>query len=155
MAAAEITKKIYSLAAVCGMVKSGSHEDGLHDIVYRETGKSSVRDLTEAEARTVIRELQTYLQISQLQPPPGKSNISSEQTRLAFRLIHRLAELDKVPSAASPRERLAGVIFKVLGVNPPPNGDLFEGLSEEQGSRIIETLKRYVRSAERKCKNGY
>jgi len=52
-------------------------------------------------------------------------------------------------------KRLAGVIFKVLGVKSPPNGDLFEGLSEEQGSRIIETLKRYVRSAERKCKNGY
>lgn len=154
MAAAEMTKKIYSLAAVCGILVAGSHEDGLHDIVYRETGKSSVRALSEAEARKVIQELHSYLQISQLTPPPGRSNISSEQTRLAFRLIHRLAELDKIPSAASPRERLAGVIFKATGISPKQDGDLFEGLSEEQGSRIIETLKRYVRSAERKFKNG-
>lgn len=153
MAAAELTKKIYSLAAVCGVLKSGSHDDGLHDIVYLETGKTSVRELSESEAKRVIAELQGYLRVSTPEPPPAKAAVSNEQVRLAFRLVHRLAELDPKHLAASPRERLAGAIFKVTGIIPKRDGDLFEGFSEEQASQLIETLKRYVRSAERKSQN--
>lgn len=153
MAAAELTKKIYSLAAVCGVLESGSHDDGLHDIVYRETGKTSVRELTEAEAKRVIAALQDYLRVSTLEPPPAKATASNEQVRLAFRLVHRLAELDTTPSSASPRERLSGAIFKVTGIMPKQDGDLFDNLSEEQASQLIEMLKRYVRTAERRKRN--
>ena len=57
----ELTKKIYSLGAVCGIVESGSHDDELHVLVYRVTGKSSVKELTEDEALSVIKELREYL----------------------------------------------------------------------------------------------
>lgn len=87
MAAAELTKKIYSLAAVCGVLKSSSHDDGLHDIVYRETGKTSVRELTEAEAKRVIAELQGYLRVSTLEPPPAKATAQTNRFGSLFGLF--------------------------------------------------------------------
>ncbi len=161
MAAAELTKKIYGLGAACGIVEAGSHEDGLHSVVFRISGKTSVRELTEAEARKVIAELHSYLKLSKREPPPirnrelpptVKSAMTSEQTKLAFRYIYRLEELDTAPSKSTPRERLCGVIRKVIGIEVDPDKDIFKGFSEEQGSAVIEELKRYVRTAERREK---
>ena len=153
MAAAELTKKIYGLGAACGIVDPGSKADGLHDVVYRISGKASVRELTEAEARKVIAELRTYLRLSKSEPPPmARSKMTSEQTKLAFQYIYRLEELDTTPSKSTPRERLCGVIRKVLGIEVDPGKDIFKGFSVEQGSAVIEELKRYVRTAERREK---
>lgn len=146
-------KKIYGLGAACGIVDPGSKADGLHDVVYRISGKASVRELTEAEARKVIAELYSYLRFSKSEPPPTvKSKMTSEQTKLAFRYIYRLEELDTTPSKSTPRDRLCGVIRKVLGIEVDPGRDIFKGFSEEQGSAVIEELKRYVRTVERREK---
>lgn len=156
-----MTKKIYGLGAACGIVDPGSKADGLHDVVYRISGKASVRELTEAEARKVIAELYSYLKLSKREPPPipnrkspptEKSVMTSEQTKLAFRYIYRLEELDTTPSKSTPRDRLCGVIRKVFGIEVDPGRDIFKGFSEEQGSAVIEELKRYVRTAERREK---
>ena len=40
------TQTLYSLAAVLGLVESGNKEDPFHMIVYRISGKTSVRELT-------------------------------------------------------------------------------------------------------------
>lgn len=44
------TQALYSLAAVLGLVESGNKEDPFHMIVYRISGKTSVRELTPPEA---------------------------------------------------------------------------------------------------------
>ncbi|MCM1334942.1 MAG: regulatory protein GemA [Bacteroides sp.] len=153
MAATEWTRKIYGLGAACGIVESGNREDGLHSVVYRVSGKTSVRELTEVEARKVITELYSYLRIAKSEPPPtAKAKMTGEQAGLAFRLVYRLAELDTTPSKSPPRERLCGVIRKVVGIEVDPGEDIFKGFSEEQGSAVIEELKRYVRTAERREK---
>ena len=151
MAKAELTKRIYSIGAVCGIVDSGSHDDDLHVIVHRISGKSSVRELTEDEALSVINELQEYLKLMQLEknaPPPSSAALMSQQQKgLAFRLIYRLAALYEEPSAASPRERLCGVISKVIGHPADISQDIFQGLTQAQGTAVIEEIKRYIKTA--------
>jgi hypothetical protein len=66
--------------------------------------------------------------------------------------VHRLEELDNVPSKATTKQRLCGTMRKVLGIEIDPDGDIFEGITAEQSEKLIETLKRYVRNAERKVK---
>lgn len=158
MAKAELTKKIYSLGAVCGIVDSGSHDDELHLIVHRVSGKSSVRELTEDEAISVINELKEYLKLMELEknapPPSSLIPMSNEQKAFAFRLIYRLIALDEEPSAATPRERLCGVVSKVVGYHVNMSQDLFKDLSQAQGTAVIEELKRYIKTAQlRKIRN--
>lgn len=52
------TQTLYSLAAVLGLVESGNKEDPFHMIVYRISGKTSVRELTPPEAAAVEAERQ-------------------------------------------------------------------------------------------------
>lgn len=152
----ELTKKIYSLGAVCGIVESGSHDDELHVLVHRVTGKSSVRELTEDEALSVIKELKEYLKLSELDkqaPPPSSATLMSEQQKaFAFRLIYQLIALDEEPSTATPRERLCGVVTKVTGKSINISRDIFDGFTEAEGSAVIEEIKRYIRTARRKKK---
>lgn len=156
MAKPELIKKIYSLGAVCGIVESGSHEDGLHVLVHRVTGKSSVRELTEDEALSVIKELREYLKLRELDknaPPPNAAALMSEQQKsFAFRLIYQLIALDEEPSAATPRERLCGVVTKVTGKSIDTLHDIFDSFTEAEGSAVIEEIKRYIRTARRKKK---
>ena len=42
MSERDSVQKIYGIAAVLGMVKSGNHGDALHQLVYGMTGKDSV-----------------------------------------------------------------------------------------------------------------
>ena len=87
-------------------------------------------------------------------PPSSLIPMSNEQKAFAFRLIYRLIALDEEPSAATPRERLCGVIGKVLGYPVNMSQDLFKDLSQAQGTAIIEELKRYIKTAQlRKIRN--
>lgn len=58
------------------------------------------------------------------------------------------------PSDAEPFDRLSGVLKKILNTssfrcNP------FRWVKEKDASKLINTLNRYVKSAERKAKNGH
>lgn len=118
MASAELNKKIYGMGAVLGLVEHGSRNDELHCIVNRVTGKSSVGALTEYEAHKVISELKEYMKLSRLEenaPPPSNYSVMSEQQKkFGFRLLYRLINLDETPSEANARERMSGVIEKVI-----------------------------------------
>ena len=82
--------------------------------------------------------------------------ITAEQQSLAWRLMYRLQELDEKPklhedgSPVTVGERMAGAIEKILGISAMAGKDVFKWVSFENGSKLIEYLKRYVRSAERK-----
>lgn len=156
MATKEQIKRIYALGAVCDLLEQGNKRDNLHAFVFQLTAKLSISQLTDAEAKRVISHLEQCRRA--IYPPQEpKAWISKQQISLAFRLVYRLAELDETPSAATPKERLCGVMSKVLNVQPDITKDIFKGVTEEQGAHIIETLKRYVRTAERRAerrKNG-
>lgn len=154
MAAA--TKKqiqcIYVIAAKCGLVERGNKEDNLHNLVYQLTEKESISELTEDQAAAVIRRLKDTE--ANAADEEVKSYISEAQIKKIFGLAYDLAALS--PSEAKVKDRLCGIISKELGVKVNPRSDIFKGFSERQGAKLIDALKRYVRSAKRKGGgNGY
>lgn len=148
----EITKRLYAIAARQGLVEGG--EDAFHQIVYRVTGKEHVSDLDVAEGKAVERELLRMKRQTSPKPKPREEvpgMMTDAQQRYAWRLIYQLIELDKKDVPAG--ERMAGAVRKILGITASPKEPLQE-IYREDGSRLIETLKRYVRSAERKARDG-
>ena len=84
--------------------------------------------------------------------PPVAGMMTPEQQSLAWRLVYRLIELDANASRATAAERMAGAIKKELGITTVPGRDIFKWVSFEDGAKLIEKLKRYVRSAENKAR---
>lgn len=86
--------------------------------------------------------------------------MTAEQQKLAWRLMYRLQELDVKPKLHengqpyTVGERMAGAIQTILGTTAIPGKDIFKWVSFEDGTKLIEGLKRYVRSAERKAEKG-
>ena len=152
----ELTKKIYGLASVCDMIEQGSHEDDLHFLVHRVTGKCRIKDLTDDEADKVIKELKEFIKLTDLEkrapPPRADALISEAQIKLAFRKMYELAALDEAPPESTVRERLTGVICKVTGKSVNSSDNIFKGLTEAQGAAVIEELKRYIRTARKRRK---
>lgn len=154
---ATITKRLYALANGLELVERNNKDDPFHQIVYGLTGKEHVSDLTPEEARTVQAELQKRMRLKNHDKPlknkksakediPGMMNAA--QQRLAWRLVYRLDELE--PTAASVPERLIGAIEKILGITAS-RADPFRWINFDNGTKLIEQLKRYVRSAERRA----
>lgn len=156
---------------IFGRCKSlGMSEDDRRALIYGLTGKESSKELTNAETEAVIRELRARDGGGNV--PPVKRNpkaykqavpgmITPEQQSLAWRLIYRLRELDENPmlredgTPVTPGERMTGAILAILGNNmAQPGGEIFERVHFDEGTKLIEGLKRYVRSAERKAKKS-
>jgi hypothetical protein len=76
--------------------------------------------------------------------------ITEQQIKKAFGLTYELQGLDTEQSTATPKQRLAGVIHKTLDIPVDLRTDIFKGITFEQGDKVIEQLKRYVRNAKRK-----
>ncbi len=148
MAAA--TKKqiqcIYVIATKCGLVERGNKEDNLHNLVYQLTEKESISDLTEDQAAAVIRRLKD--EEASAADAEAKAYISEAQIKKIFGLAYELAALS--PSGAKVKDRLCGIILKELGIKVDPRSDIFKGFSERQGAKLIDALKRYIRSAKTK-----
>ena len=138
----------------------------LHLLVNGPTGKESLTELSDGQAETVIRELRSRTHSGRQQrferrekprPQSVPGMITAEQQSLAWRLMYRLQELDEKPklhedgTPVTVGERMAGVIQKELGITTMAGKHIFDWVSIENGSKLIEYLKRYVRSAERKA----
>ena len=148
------TRQLYAIAAKLGLVEGG--EDAFHQIVYRVTGKEHVSDLNETEGMAVERELFRMKRQSSSEPKPREEvpgMMTDAQQRYAWRMVYRLIELDGDTEGTSPGKRLAGVVRKTLGITASPKEPL-RWVSRDDGSKLIEALKRYVRSAEKKAGNG-
>lgn len=131
------TQTLYSLAAVLGLVESGNKEDPFHMIVYRISGKTSVRE-QRPKKKTASPEY------------PGK--MTAGQKAYAWRLLYDLAKLS--PSAVPVGERMAGIVRKVLQEDPCP-GHPLNWVKREDGAKLIEALKRYLRNAKRKAAKAH
>lgn len=152
---AATTKKLYAMAAALGLLERGSKEDAFHQLVYGLTSKEHVSELSAAEANAVHRELQRRLRSaapnvtkkrSRKKDVPGM--MTSAQQKKAWSLIYRLDDIE--PKEVPEVERLLGAIEKVLGITASKS-DPFRWINFDDGTKLIEQLKRYVRSAERKA----
>lgn len=141
----------------------GMSEDDRHALIYSITGKESITELSDKETQQVIHELTERLkqknrtrptekQTTKTYKPQVAGMITLAQQKLAWRLVYRLKELDTSPSSASAGERMAGAIRKELGITAAESGDIFKWVSFADGTKLIEKLKMYVRSAESRAK---
>ena len=138
-------------------------DDNRHALIYGVTGKESLTELTDGEAKAVIHELMERMKLQNRSAPLENRKpktysphvagmMTPEQQSLAWRLVYRLIELDANASRATAAERMAGAIKKELGITTVPGRDIFKWVSFEDGAKLIEKLKRYVRSAENKAR---
>lgn len=151
------TRQLYALASGLGLVEHNNKDDPFHQLVYGITGKEHVSELTPREIQAVKAELYDRMRLKNHGKPLKRKKFAKEtvpgmmtaaQQGLAWRFVYRLDELE--PTAASVPERLIGAIEKILGITASKS-DPFRWISFEEGSRLIEQLKRYVRSAERRA----
>lgn len=151
-ATAKQKRLIYSLGRKCGLVQDGNKQDDLHAFVYQLSCKESIAELTEQQASVIIRQLMENLKA--ISPPEEPiTYISQQQIKKIFGLMYDLEKIS--PSTATVKERLCGLIKKELELSVNIKGDIFKGMSERQGAKLIEALKRYQRTTKRRiAKNG-
>lgn len=157
MASAALIKSIYALASSLG-IKGNGHDDNLHLLVYAITGKESIKNLEDSEAKQVRSELMRQMKgtdsIKKSRPkkksidiPPGK--MTKGQQDKAWWLIYKLCELD--PSDSEPSVRMQGAAKKILDRQLNMNNENpFRMITVAEGSKFIDVLKKYVDSAEKK-----
>lgn len=143
-------RKIYAIAQNLGMV-TRSGDDALHDLTLSVTGKEHLKELTYNEAFQLIGELETRQGEN---PPPrkrarphkGRSGGASDgQQRKVWALMYRLQKAS--PSTAPLGDRLCGIIRKELHIDALP-ADPFAWLDYKACSRLVETIKGYITTAE-------
>lgn len=155
--------------AIFGMCKSlGMNDDDRRALVYSVTGRESTKELTDSQTEAVIGELRKRCGGLSVAPPEKRNPkaykpavagmMTTEQQSLAWRYLYRLRELDEKPllhedgKPFTVGERMAGAIHKICGITAKPGKDIFRWVSFDEGTKLIEGLKRYVRSAERKAR---
>ena len=151
------TRNLYAIAAKNGLVEHGNKEDAFHQIVYSVTGKTSVKDLTDRELKMVESEIFRRTndnvsgeKIRNQEAIPDM--MSPAQQSLAWRLMYKIRQYDVKVSNQTVGARLAGVVRKTLKISASDT-DPLKWVNAENGNKLIETLKRYIRSAEKKYKN--
>lgn len=155
MATGKQIQRIYALGAKCGLLdRSRGTDDDLHLWIKQLSLKDHISELTEKQADFIISRLADYCANVCPQKISKIEEITEEQKKFCFRLAYKLAEVS--PSDADVRERLRGIISKSIGKKIHTDGDIFYNVTRDQGAKIIEFLKRIIRSEERKRsdKNG-
>lgn len=150
------SRNLYAIAVNAGLVEHGNKEDPFHQIVYSVTGKTSVKYLTSREMKLVENEIRnrTSENISgdKIKNQEAVSGMMSPaQQSLAWRLMYQIQGYDVKVSIQTVGARLAGVVRKTLKISASDTAPL-KWVSAENGNKLIETLKRYVKSAEKKYK---
>lgn len=159
MATGKQIQRIYALGDQCGLLdRNLGVDDNLHLWIKQWSQKDHISELTEKQADFIIARLIDYKENVCPEKPAEIEHITGEQQSLCFRLAYKLAQLS--PSDADGRgcpqvrERLRGLICKVVGRDIRTDGDIFYKVTRSEGAQIIETLKRMIRSEERKKKRG-
>ena len=132
--------------------KQGNED--LHALVNSVCGKDSLKELTNSDYAAVVKELQSRAGTSSTYKTKSKGNskgMTEGQERKIWRLMYELQELS--PSSAALGERLCGIIKKEFKIDATSKNPLV-WFSYSDASKMIEILKRYVSSAEKKIAKG-
>lgn len=158
----EQRQTIYGMATQLGLYEKGNPNDDLHALVSGLTGKDSISQLTNPDAARVISELIRLKDGQNLPRKPKEKvvpNVSRpgmilpDQVKKVWYFMYRLAELDREPSKVSLGYRLCKIIEKHLNVSAFEK-DPFRFVTFEQGSILIEVIKKMVQYEKRKVGNA-
>lgn len=147
-------KVLYAIASNAGLVEHGNKEDPFHQIIYSITQKTSAKDLTNREMKLVENEIRNRCKSSSdkiKNQESIKGMMSPAQQSLAWRLMYHIQSYDLEISSQTIGTRLAGVVRKTLKITASDT-DPLRWVNAENGNKLIETLKRYEKSAEKKYK---
>lgn len=134
MTAARTRRKPASIRTLWAIAKSPElhlSDEDLHAVVFRETGKESMKKLSQGEINEVARVLQN------MKDSVNSSARTVQQRRKIFALTEELGWND------DPR-RIQGFVKRVTGV------DRLEWLNVAQCEKVIEGLKAMVARQEQK-----
>lgn len=151
----KMTQKLYAVAAELHLLERGNPEDPFHLIVYRITGKEHVSELNQKEENAVLTELLAYQTNSDYSGSKIRNQeavlnmMSPAQQSFAWRLMYQIQSYDLHPNHKTIGERLAGVVKKELDITASGTEPL-KWVNKKNGNILIEALKRYATSAERK-----
>lgn len=144
-------KKIYAIANALGLCNR-EKDDYLHLLVAGLTGKDSIKKLTYNQANDIISELQkrqdSYTPKNKGEGSKISGGITKGQIRKIWALMYSLEKLS--PSEAGLGDRLCGVIEKNLYVTAIAK-DPFRFIDHKGGNKLIEVLKGYIKTIERKA----
>ncbi len=150
-------KKIYAIGNALG-IKGSGHDDELHTLVAGVTGKDSIKSLTYQEAGAVMKRLEelqgaavspelTNRRTKKYESRPG--GVTPGQQGKIWKLMYELKKYDAVPNDVSLGDRLCKILKKEMHVDAVARTP-FIWLTYTQGNHLIEILKGYVASAQRK-----
>ena len=149
MAAARTGRKQPSIRTLWAIAKSPElhmTDEDLHAVVYRETGKESIKALTQGQISEVARVLQNMKDgISRStrakRPDEGGDARTVQQRRKIYALTESLGWNDNP-------QRIQGFVKRMTGV------DRLEWLNVAQCEKVIEGLKAILKRQERKEGEG-
>jgi len=147
MTAARAGRKPPSIRTLWAIAKSPElhlSDEDLHAVVYRETGKESIKKLTQGEINTVARVLQN-LKDGTRRGTKRTDEGGDARTVQQRRKIYALTEVlgwNKDPS------RIQGFVKRMTGV------DRLEWLNVGQFEKVIEGLKAMIARQQRKGASG-
>ena len=149
MAAARTGRKQPSIRTLWAIAKSPElhmTDEDLHAVVYRETGKESIKALTQGQINEVARVLQNMKDgISRSTRAKRTDEGGDARTVQQRRKIYALTEVlgwNKDPS------RIQGFVKRMTGV------DRLEWLDVGQCEKVIEGLKAMIARQQRKGASG-
>lgn len=149
MAAARTGRKQPSIRTLWAIAKSPElhmTDEDLHAVVYRETGKESIKALTQGQINEVARVLQNMKDgISRSTRPKRTDEGGDARTIQQRRKIYALTE--SLGWNDNP-QRIQGFVKRTTGV------DRLEWLNVAQCEKVIEGLKAILKRQERKEGEG-
>lgn len=123
----------FSIRTIWGLAKSPElslDDEELHSIVYRETGKESIRALTQGEINKVCSEL------SRLKDSVKKGNGGQRQGMATDNQLYLVKKLEEELGWADNPKRLKAFMLKYY------NRASVKWLTFKEASRLIESLKK-------------
>lgn len=149
MAAARTGRKQPSIRTLWAIAKSPElhmTDEDLHAVVYRETGKASIKALTQGQINEVARVLQNMKDgVSHSTRPKRTDEGGDARTIQQRRKIYALTE--SLGWNDNP-QRVHGFVKRMTGV------DRLEWLNVAQCEKVIEGLKAILKRQERKEGEG-
>lgn len=130
------TDKVYTTKSLYGMAKSPElnlDNDNLHAVVFRVTGKESIKQLTQTDLKAVVRELILLKEMCQREADVSRSN---EETQWASQgQLYQIKQLEKELGWNNNPARLRGFMKKYS------KKENVKWMTAEEASNLIEALK--------------
>lgn len=137
---------IRTLWAIAKSPELGLSDDDLHSVVFRETGKESMKKLTQGEINTLARVLQNMKDGVERDTSSKRTDEGGDPRTVPLR--HKIYALCDTLGWNDDNNRINGFVKKMCGV------DRIEWLTMAQCNKVVEALKSMVARQQKKGADG-